>query len=217
MKGRLGVWVIPGGALRELMILSSLRVDDTMSALLACSFISVLCAQDRLPEALGCLSCHLQPRPRSPFSPAKAQACPLHHPTAVTASDHTGHLRLPAPPGVPWLRRQGCRGETPRPLGLYQGSLQEEYGCNALDLVGGQPAVPAAAAEAALGLRVQVELGAAGRAEAPSHPVWVWEWVGPLCGPPSRSMVPPVAARQPLTSCRKERVSCSWLSCPWSR
>lgn len=143
------------------MILSSLRVDDTMStSLLACSFISVLCAQDRLPEALRCLSCHLQPRPRSPFSPAKAQACPLHHPTAVTASDHMRHLRLPAAPGVPWLWRQGCGGETPRPLGLYQGSLQEEYGCNALDLVGGQPAVPAAAAEAALGLRVQVELGA---------------------------------------------------------
>lgn len=143
------------------MILSSLRVDDTMStSLLACSFISVLCAQDRLPEALGCLSCHLQPRPRSPFFPAKAQACPLHHPTAVTASDHMRHLRLPAAPGVPWLWRQGCGGETPRPLGLYQGSLQEEYGCNALDLVGGQPAVPAAAAEAALGLRVQVELGA---------------------------------------------------------
>lgn len=128
-----------------------------------------------------------------------------------------------------------ARGETPSPPGLYQGSLQEEYGCNALDLVGGQPAVPAAAAEAALGLRVQVELGAED-AVLPAclllsqAGVVLWGerrcpltrrgcgcgWV-PSAGPPPALRSPRSLPGRPLTSCRKERVSCSRLSRPWSR
>lgn len=47
-----------------------------------------------------------------------------------------------------------------QPTGPYQGALQEEYRRHARVDVERQPAVPAAAAEAALGLRVQVEPGA---------------------------------------------------------
>lgn len=53
-------------------------------------------------------------------------------------------------------------GGVARLLRLYQGPLQEEYGRSALIFIGGQSAVPAAAAEPALRLRAQVELGTHG-------------------------------------------------------
>lgn len=98
----------------------------------------------------------------------------------------------------PRLQEVGCREESPSPLRLYQGPLQEEYGCNALVLVGGQSAVPAAAAEATLGLRVQLELGAHGAVlpalllpgqtgvvlwEEITVTLPLWPGVGPACGP----------------------------------
>lgn len=48
---------------------------------------------------------------------------------------------------------------SPNPEKPYQGSLQEEYGSYTLVLLGHQLSVPAAATEAACGLRVQVEPG----------------------------------------------------------
>lgn len=88
----------------------------------------------------------------SPPPPATSHQCP-----------DLGCLPLSATPRLgPGSGRWDCREESPRPLRLYHGSLQEEYGCNALVPVQGQPAAPATAAETALGLRVQVELGAKG-------------------------------------------------------
>lgn len=48
---------------------------------------------------------------------------------------------------------------SPKPGKPYQGPLQEEYGSYTPVLVGRQLSVPAAATEAACGLRVQVEPG----------------------------------------------------------
>lgn len=137
----------------------------------------------------------------------------------------------PSPP-VPqqsvahWGRAQavGLQAGATQPTGLYQGALQEEYGCHAHVLVGGQPAVPAAAAEAALGLGVQVELGAEaailpaflflpGRAllrrKAGRAPVTAE--VARTCGP-ARPLL-----REDLTICRKDTVRSSRPSSPWFR
>lgn len=133
--------------------------DDTWSScFLVCSFRSTCWAQDILCEALGCFFCLLQPRLLS--------SSPLLGPTLQSRgmciqgpNPHPCHRASLA--GL-WLLEVGLQGGVTQAPRLYQGSLQEEYGCNALIFIGGQPAVPAAAAEPALGLRVQVELGAEG-------------------------------------------------------
>lgn len=96
-------------------------------------------------------SCHPLP---SSAPPCKAWGC-----ASRALTPHPCHRASLA--GL-WLLDVGLQGGVTQAPRLYQGSLQEEYGCNALIFVGGQPAVPAAAAEPALGLRVQVELGAEG-------------------------------------------------------
>lgn len=106
--------------------------------------------------------------------------------------------------------RWGCKEESPRLQRLYQGSLQEEYGCNALVLVRDHPAVPAAAAELALGLRVQVELGAKG-AILPALLILGWDgvvlwggeqnvtfppWHGVWATAPTQAALSPAAGRR---------------------
>lgn len=99
------------------------------------------------------------PMPRSPFAflGSTLQSLTMW---IQDADSPPSVVSAPASLG-PGSRGWGLGGEA-WPSELYQGPLQEEYGCDALVLVGGQPAVPAAAAEPALGLRVQVELGAHG-------------------------------------------------------
>lgn len=176
----------------------------------------------------------------SPPAQAQVTLLPSQSPSMSPPPPHSGRCVGPhrAPPAACPTRHALAPEaglQEGRPLGLYQGSLQEEYGCNALDLVGGQPAVPAAAAEAALGLRVQVELGAEdavlpaclvlsqagvvlrGERRRPLTRCGCGCGWAPSAGPPPALWSHWSLPGRPLTSCRKERVSCSWLSCPWSR
>lgn len=176
--------------------------------------------------ALGCLSCAPQPRPRSPFSPAKARACPHYTQSSHCITAHVSTSRSCLP-------HQVCPGSggrvARRPLDHWgtSGVPQEEYGCNALDLLGASPRVPAAGRrKQLLGLGVRVELGQtySQPASSSARPGWCCRevgalspsvgvgWVGPLCGPPPHPVVPAVTVWRPLYSCRKERSPCSMAS-----